>query len=137
MALAVGNGGGVKPSARYCYREVLPFAVMVMVECANVGNSTLFKAASHTGMSYMVFVVYSFAVSALSLVPLAFLFHRFFFFLFLGFLFFLCIFTTTYQIKSMRLMILLQEIATSSINLFSSGSDLPPRFYWVFHTLFF
>lgn len=75
MASAVGG----KRSARYCYREVLPFTVMVMVECANVGNSTLFKAASDTGMSYMVFVVYSFAVSALSLVPLAFLFHRFLF----------------------------------------------------------
>ncbi|CAI9111075.1 OLC1v1011210C1 [Oldenlandia corymbosa var. corymbosa] len=65
-----------KSSGRYCYREVLPFAIMVIVECANVGNSTLFKAASDAGASYMVFVVYSFAISVLSLLPLAFLFHR-------------------------------------------------------------
>lgn len=62
---------------RYCFREVLPFAAMVLVECANTGNSTLFKAASDQGMSYMVFVVYSFGISAIALIPLAFIFHRF------------------------------------------------------------
>ncbi|KAI5665558.1 hypothetical protein M9H77_15411 [Catharanthus roseus] len=61
---------------RYCFREVLPFAAMVLVECANTGNSTLFKAASDQGMSYMVFVVYSFGISAIALIPLAFIFHR-------------------------------------------------------------
>ncbi|XP_059670187.1 WAT1-related protein At5g40230-like [Cornus florida] len=61
---------------RFCYREVLPFTLMVMVECANVGSSTLYKAATLKGMSYCVFIVYSYAVSALVLIPLAFFFHR-------------------------------------------------------------
>ncbi|KAM7511448.1 hypothetical protein LguiB_010323 [Lonicera macranthoides] len=66
-----------KKQSRYCYREVLPFTAMVVVECSNVGLSTLFKAASTKGMSYRVFIVYSFAISAICLAPLAFLVHRF------------------------------------------------------------
>ncbi|XP_027093463.2 WAT1-related protein At5g40240 isoform X1 [Coffea arabica] len=66
------NGKG----RQYCYREILPFAAMVIVECANVGNSTLFKAASDQGMSFMVFVVYSFGLCSLALIPIAFIFHR-------------------------------------------------------------
>ncbi|KAA8548068.1 hypothetical protein F0562_004671 [Nyssa sinensis] len=60
----------------YCYSEVLPFTAMIMVECVNVGLSTLFKAATLKGMSYCVFIVYSYAISALVLIPLAFIFHR-------------------------------------------------------------
>ncbi|XP_059645032.1 WAT1-related protein At5g40230-like [Cornus florida] len=61
---------------KYCYREVMPFAAMVTVECTNVGLSTLFKAASSRGLSYQVFIVYSFAIATLALLPFAFFFHR-------------------------------------------------------------
>ncbi|KAM7494103.1 hypothetical protein LguiB_028712 [Lonicera macranthoides] len=64
-----------KKQSRYCYREVLPLTAMVVLECSNVGLSTLFKAASTKGMSYQVFIVYSFAISAICLTPLAFFFH--------------------------------------------------------------
>ncbi|KAI3452399.1 hypothetical protein Pfo_009064 [Paulownia fortunei] len=62
--------------ARYCFREVLPFAAMLTVECTNVGMNTLYKAAVSKGLSYHVFMVYSYAISALILLPLACLFHR-------------------------------------------------------------
>ncbi|KAL2523371.1 WAT1-related protein [Forsythia ovata] len=62
--------------AGYCYREALPFTAMVMVECTNVGLSTIYKAAVSKGLSYHVFMVYSYAISALVLFPLSFIFHR-------------------------------------------------------------
>ncbi|KAK2970105.1 hypothetical protein RJ640_018425 [Escallonia rubra] len=62
--------------ARYCYSEVLPFAALFTVECTNVGLNTLFKAATLRGLSYHVFMVYSFALSTLVLTPVAYLFHR-------------------------------------------------------------
>ncbi|KAM7506646.1 hypothetical protein LguiA_017099 [Lonicera macranthoides] len=37
--------------AGYCYREVVPFTVMVMAECTNVGLSTIFKAATNEGFT--------------------------------------------------------------------------------------
>ncbi|KAG5527300.1 hypothetical protein RHGRI_028258 [Rhododendron griersonianum] len=61
----------------YLDREVLPFLVMVIVEITNVGTSILFKSATKKGMSYLVFMVYSYAVSSLFFMPMAFLFHRF------------------------------------------------------------
>ncbi|PIN06346.1 hypothetical protein CDL12_21095 [Handroanthus impetiginosus] len=61
---------------RYCYREVLPLAAMLAAECANVGSNTLYKAAATKGLSYHVFMVYSYAVSSIILLPLAYLFHR-------------------------------------------------------------
>ncbi|CAK7328209.1 unnamed protein product [Dovyalis caffra] len=60
----------------YCYKEVLPFAAMVTMECVNVGLNTLFKAATLAGMSYHVFVPYTYAVAALVLLPAPFLSHR-------------------------------------------------------------
>lgn len=54
---------------KYCYREVVPFAAMVSMECLNVGLNTLYKAATLQGMSYHVFVVYSYAVAAFCLLP--------------------------------------------------------------------
>ncbi|KAH7847121.1 hypothetical protein Vadar_022153 [Vaccinium darrowii] len=60
----------------YFEREVLPLAAMVIVEITNVGTSILFKSATEKGMSYLVFMVYSYAVSALVFMPMAFLFHR-------------------------------------------------------------
>ncbi|KAJ6302140.1 hypothetical protein OIU77_016269 [Salix suchowensis] len=58
-----------------CYREVLPFAAMVTMECVNVGLNTLFKAATSAGMSYHVFVAYAYAVAALVLLPAPFVSH--------------------------------------------------------------
>jgi hypothetical protein len=60
----------------YCYREALPFAAMVTMECVNVGLNTLFKAATSAGMSYHVFVPYAYAVAALVLLPAPFVSHR-------------------------------------------------------------
>ncbi|KAK2996357.1 hypothetical protein RJ639_025827 [Escallonia herrerae] len=62
---------------RFCYREVLPFTAMFLVECTNVGLSTIFKAATDKGLDYHVFMVYSYAISTLVLIPMAFIFHRF------------------------------------------------------------
>lgn len=65
---------------RVCYKDVVPFAAMVIMECVNVGLNTLFKAATLRGMSYHVFVVYSYALAALLLLPSSvFFIHRFFY----------------------------------------------------------
>ncbi|KAF2308582.1 hypothetical protein GH714_010928 [Hevea brasiliensis] len=56
---------------RSCYRDVLPFAAMVAVQCSGVGVNTLFKAAALRGMSYYAFIVYNNAISTLVLVPLS------------------------------------------------------------------
>uniref|UniRef100_A0A6N2LGE3 WAT1-related protein n=1 Tax=Salix viminalis TaxID=40686 RepID=A0A6N2LGE3_SALVM len=53
----------------------LPFAAMVMVECLDVGLTTLSKAAMSKGMSRFVFVVYSNALATLILLPCL-IFHR-------------------------------------------------------------
>ncbi|XP_042500984.1 WAT1-related protein At3g28050-like [Macadamia integrifolia] len=49
--------------------DVVPFAVMVMVECAEVGITTLSKAAMVKGMSHFVFIVYYNALGTLILLP--------------------------------------------------------------------
>jgi len=56
--------------------EWTPFAAMIMVECLDVGLSTLGKAAMDTGMNHFVFVVYSNALATLMLLPLAFFINR-------------------------------------------------------------
>ncbi|XVE67982.1 hypothetical protein DITRI_Ditri09bG0031800 [Diplodiscus trichospermus] len=61
-------------SRRYCYKDVLPFMAMVAVECTNVGLNILFKAATLKGMSYYIFITYSYAVGSLLLLPLCFIF---------------------------------------------------------------
>ncbi|XP_075673967.1 WAT1-related protein At5g40230-like [Castanea sativa] len=60
----------------YWYKDVLPFSAMVAVECTNVGLNTLFKAATLKGLSYYVFILYSYAIATLLLLPLAFIFRR-------------------------------------------------------------
>ncbi|KAJ4960125.1 hypothetical protein NE237_020035 [Protea cynaroides] len=55
--------------------DVVPFALMVMVECGEVGITTLSKAAMMKGMSHFVFVVYYNAIGTLILLP-SFLFRR-------------------------------------------------------------
>ncbi|PON93347.1 Plant-drug/metabolite exporter [Trema orientale] len=49
---------------------LVPFAAMVMVECLDVGLTTLSKAAMTKGMSHFVFVVYSNALATLIFLPL-------------------------------------------------------------------
>ncbi|XP_015879180.3 WAT1-related protein At5g40240-like isoform X1 [Ziziphus jujuba] len=61
---------------RYCYKEVLPFTAMATVECLSVGINTLFKAATLKGMSYFVFILYSYTLCTLLLLPFAFIFRR-------------------------------------------------------------
>ncbi|KAK7861395.1 wat1-related protein [Quercus suber] len=56
-----------------CYKDVLPFSAMVAVECTNVVLNILFKAASLRGLSYYAFNVYSYALSTLLLLSLAFI----------------------------------------------------------------
>ncbi|KAK1438850.1 hypothetical protein QVD17_04662 [Tagetes erecta] len=60
----------------YLYKDVLPFAAMVTMECTNVGLNTLYKAATLRGMSYHVFIVYSYAVAAFLLLPAPFFSNR-------------------------------------------------------------
>ncbi|KAL3629244.1 hypothetical protein CASFOL_026466 [Castilleja foliolosa] len=61
---------------RFICREIVPFAAMVAVECTNVGQNTIYKAAVTKGLNYHVFMVYSYAISALALLPMACFFHR-------------------------------------------------------------
>ncbi|XP_022773700.1 WAT1-related protein At5g40230-like [Durio zibethinus] len=61
---------------RYGYKEVLPCTAMVAVECSNVVISILFKAASLKGLSYYVFIAYSYVLGTLVFLPLIFLFNR-------------------------------------------------------------
>lgn len=50
--------------------EAAPFMVMIIVECVEVGLSTLSKAAMVKGMSNFVFIVYYNALGTLILLPL-------------------------------------------------------------------
>ncbi|GLT35462.1 hypothetical protein SLA2020_099120 [Shorea laevis] len=61
---------------RYCYKDVLPFTALVTMECANVGLNTLFKAATMKGMSNQIFIVYSYGIAALLLLPAPFFSFR-------------------------------------------------------------
>lgn len=61
-------------SRRYCYGELLPCAVMVGVECLNVGCNILFKAASLKGLSLYVYNTYYFTISSIVLFPFIFIF---------------------------------------------------------------
>ncbi|EYU44714.1 hypothetical protein ABFS82_08G014600 [Erythranthe guttata] len=71
-----GGGGAADHRRRYCHREVLPFSVMVVMECTNVGLNTLFKVATNSGMSRHVFLVYAYGVAALVLLPSPFFSRR-------------------------------------------------------------
>ncbi|WJX88612.1 hypothetical protein P8452_70681 [Trifolium repens] len=57
--------------------ECTPFAAMVIVECLDVGLTTLTKAAMSTkGMNHFIFVLYSNALATLILLPSSFLINR-------------------------------------------------------------
>ncbi|CAN6574913.1 unnamed protein product [Malus baccata var. baccata] len=70
------RGASMAAVGRSFYRDVLPFTAMVTMECVNVGLNTLFKAATLNGMSYHVFVVYSYSIAAFVLIPAPFVSHR-------------------------------------------------------------
>ncbi|XP_030482847.1 WAT1-related protein At5g40230 [Cannabis sativa] len=59
-----------------CKKQVIPFIAMAAMECINVGLNTLYKAASTKGLSYFVFVTYSYAFGSITLLPLLFIFPR-------------------------------------------------------------
>lgn len=63
---------------RYCSNnDVLPFTVMVAMECLRVGSYTIFKAASiDNNLSNYVLVTYSYSIAALFLLPSHFLYRR-------------------------------------------------------------
>ncbi|KAI4352304.1 hypothetical protein L6164_006568 [Bauhinia variegata] len=63
--------------SQYFYKDVVLFAAMITIECTNVGVNTLFKAATDRGLSYYVFIVYSYLISTLLLLlPLPFIIPR-------------------------------------------------------------
>ncbi|XP_019086812.1 PREDICTED: WAT1-related protein At5g40230-like isoform X2 [Camelina sativa] len=61
---------------RYFYRDVMPFTAMVAVECVAVGSNTLFKAATLNGLSFYVFIFYTYVGATLVLLPLSLIFGR-------------------------------------------------------------
>ncbi|KAJ7974533.1 WAT1-related protein [Quillaja saponaria] len=61
---------------RHCYKDVVPFSAMVAVEFTIVGLNILFKLASLTGLSYYVFVAYTYVLANLVLLPLAYINFR-------------------------------------------------------------
>ncbi|XP_039063596.1 WAT1-related protein At3g28050-like [Hibiscus syriacus] len=63
-------------SWRNYYKDVAPFTVLVAMEFIIAGLNTLFKAATLTGMSYHVFMVYDYAFAALLLLPAPFFSYR-------------------------------------------------------------
>ncbi|CAN6876271.1 unnamed protein product [Brassica oleracea var. botrytis] len=65
-----------KMAGRFCQRDGWIMTAMVAVVVSDVGMNTLFKAASSKGMSSYVFLVYSYGIGALLLLPSPFLAHR-------------------------------------------------------------
>lgn len=56
--------------------EVVPFAVMVIMEGCTIGLTISAKTAMSNGMSPFVFIVYTNALASLILLPYSFIFHR-------------------------------------------------------------
>ena len=65
-----------KMVGRLCQKDDGIMTAMVVVVIADVGMTTLFKAASSEGMSSYVFLVYSYGIGALLLLPSPFITHR-------------------------------------------------------------
>ncbi|XVF58118.1 hypothetical protein PTKIN_Ptkin07bG0037200 [Pterospermum kingtungense] len=61
--------------SQYWQKDVVPFTAMVAVECSGVVLNILFKAATLKGMSYYVFITYSYAIATLVLLPFPFIFR--------------------------------------------------------------
>ena len=54
-------------------------AMMILAQISEVGLNTMFKAATTSGMSNFVYIVYSNALALCVLLPTTFLYHRFLF----------------------------------------------------------
>ncbi|OMO64501.1 Drug/metabolite transporter [Corchorus olitorius] len=61
---------------RYLYKEVVPCLGMIAVECSNVVINILFKAASAKGLSFYIFIAYSYGLAAIACIPLTFFLIR-------------------------------------------------------------
>ncbi|XP_047317530.1 WAT1-related protein At3g28050-like [Impatiens glandulifera] len=59
-----------------CLAALMPYIAMILVECFDVGLTTISKAAMSNGLSHFIFVVYSNALAAALLLPPAFIFNR-------------------------------------------------------------
>lgn len=57
-------------------KEVVSFTAMAAAELAMVGVNTVYKAATFKGLSYSVFVAYTYAIGTLALLPLPIIFGR-------------------------------------------------------------
>ncbi|KAI3678096.1 hypothetical protein L6452_37377 [Arctium lappa] len=68
---------GGEGRSRFIYKDVLPFAAMVMVELMVVGGNTLYKAASAQGsINSYVFTFYVFLIGFFFLLPCPFILYR-------------------------------------------------------------
>ncbi|KAJ0566691.1 putative EamA domain-containing protein [Helianthus annuus] len=63
-------------TGRICYKDVLPFTAMVLIECIIVGGNTLFKSATSQPINSYVFTTYVFIVGFFFLIPCAFIVRR-------------------------------------------------------------
>ena len=54
--------------------------ILLMMELMDVSNNTLGKAAMAKGLSNYIFTTYTHGIAVFFLIPLAYLYHRFFFF---------------------------------------------------------
>jgi hypothetical protein len=61
----------------YCYKDLLPFVVLVANECIITGVNILFKAATLQGMSKYVFVTYAYTFATIFFFPVYFFYTRF------------------------------------------------------------
>ncbi|PWA65618.1 nodulin MtN21 /EamA-like transporter family protein [Artemisia annua] len=60
---------GVEERGKLFYKDVLPFAAMIMIELMLVGGNTLFKSASVEGINSYVFTFYVFLLGFIFLLP--------------------------------------------------------------------
>ncbi|KAL7582127.1 WAT1-related protein At4g15540 isoform X1 [Lactuca sativa] len=69
---------GVEETERgsFFYKDVLPFAAMVLVELMVVSGNTLYKSASANGINSYVFTFYVFFIGFIFILPLPFILHR-------------------------------------------------------------
>ncbi|XP_022016118.1 WAT1-related protein At5g40230 isoform X2 [Helianthus annuus] len=68
---------GVEERGRMVYKDVLPFAGMMIVEFILVGGNTLYKSASVQGIDSYVFTFYVFLIGFIFLLPCIFILHRY------------------------------------------------------------
>lgn len=70
---------GVEETERgsFFYKDVLPFAAMVLVELMVVSGNTLYKSASANGINSYVFTFYVFFIGFIFILPLPFILHRY------------------------------------------------------------